>query len=104
MDGKGAIFQFDAKTEAYLKEAGIERSQYEPVWADDDAEYFKEYEYDMSDVVPGIAAPHKVDNYKTVEELAGMHMDQCFLGTCTNGRHDDLKIAAEILKDKYGIS
>jgi homoaconitate hydratase family protein len=98
MDSKGAVFTVDDLTRCYLKEAEVEEGSYEPIWADENAEYFSEYEYRMDEVVPGIAAPHKVDNYKTVEELRGLKFDQCFLGTCTNGRYEDLKVAADILK------
>jgi homoaconitase/3-isopropylmalate dehydratase large subunit len=98
MDSKGAVFPVDYVTRGYLSEAGVEENEYEPLWADDDAEYFSEHEYDMGNVVPGVAAPHKVDNYRTVDELKGMRFDQCFLGTCTNGRYEDLKVAADILK------
>lgn len=98
MDSKGAVFPVDDLTKDYLKKAGIGEGEYDPLWADDDAEYFSEHEYALDEVVPGIAAPHKVDNYMTVDELKGMNFDQCFLGTCTNGRYEDLMIAADILK------
>ncbi|MFO8051173.1 MAG: 3-isopropylmalate dehydratase large subunit [Thermoplasmatota archaeon] len=97
MDSKGAIFPVDEITRRYLLEAGV-TEEFEPVWADEDASYHSEHEYPLKDVVPGIAAPHKVDNYRTVEEVKGLHINQFFLGTCTNGRHEDLRLAAEILK------
>jgi homoaconitase/3-isopropylmalate dehydratase large subunit len=96
MDSKGAIFPVDGRTIEYLKKVGA-NGPYDSTWADDDAVYFSEHEYDMGEVVPGIAAPHRVDNYRTVEEVKGLRVDQCFIGTCTNGRYEDLRIAADIL-------
>lgn len=97
MDSKGAVFPCDAVTETYLEEHGVSRGGYEPVWADDDASYAYERSYDMEDVVPMAAKPHRVDNVTRVSEVAGMPVHQCFLGTCTNGRHEDLKAAADLL-------
>lgn len=97
MDSKGAVFPCDTVTEAYLEEHGVSRNIYEAVWADDDASYAYQRSYDMDDVGPMIAAPHRVDNVKSVAEVAGMPVQQCFLGTCTNGRHEDLRAAAEML-------
>ncbi|MEA3558496.1 MAG: 3-isopropylmalate dehydratase large subunit [Candidatus Thermoplasmatota archaeon] len=95
MDSKGAVFPVDDVTRRYLKDAGV--GELDPVWADEDADYFSEHDYALGDIVPGIAAPHKVDNYKTVDEVKGLKIDQCFIGTCTNGRYEDLRIAADIL-------
>ncbi|MDG6225330.1 MAG: 3-isopropylmalate dehydratase large subunit [Candidatus Thermoplasmatota archaeon] len=95
MDSKGAVFPVDEVTREHLDTAGIE--DVSPVWADPDANYWSVHEFDMGDVVPVVSAPHKVDNVKPVSELTGLHFDQCFLGTCTNGRHEDLKVAARIL-------
>ncbi len=97
MDGKAATFQVDDRTRQYLRKAGVKDDEYKPIWADDDAKYSSEHEYDLTEIIPGIAAPHKVDNYHTVEELKGLEFHQCFLGTCTNGRYEDLKVAASIL-------
>jgi 3-isopropylmalate dehydratase large subunit len=98
MDSKGAVFPVDYRTVEYLDRAGVKENSFTPVWADDDASYHSEHEYNLGDIVPGIAAPHKVDNYRTVEEMKGLKMDQCFIGTCTNGRYEDLRIAADILE------
>jgi len=98
MGAKIAVFPFDDVTEAYLTDAGIDASTYEPVWADADAEYVLEREYDLSEVEPVIAAPHKVDNVKPVSELAGMPFQQALLGTCTNGRLSDLQAVARVLE------
>ncbi|MFW3146222.1 MAG: 3-isopropylmalate dehydratase large subunit [Thermoplasmatota archaeon] len=97
MDSKGAVFPVDDNTVRYLEEAGVDGGKYEPIWADEDAAYHSEHEYAMDEIVPGVAAPHTVDNYRTVEELKGLSFDQCFLGTCTNGRYEDMRVAASIL-------
>jgi len=73
---------------------------YNPVYPDMDAKYIKELDYDLSDIVPLVACPHTVDNVKPVSEIDGLEIQQCLIGTCTNGRLSDLKIAADILKGK----
>ncbi len=98
MGAKIAVFPCDDVTEAYLQDLGVKRSEYEPVWADPDASYAEEREYDLSKVEPVVAAPHKVDNVKKVSELAGMPFQQGLLGTCTNGRLSDLQAAARVLE------
>jgi 3-isopropylmalate dehydratase large subunit len=97
MDGKTATFPADDRTNQYLRKAGVKDTDYEPVWADEDASYESEHDYDLSEIEPGVAAPHKVDNYHSVEELKGLEFDQFFIGTCTNGRYEDLKVASDIL-------
>ncbi|MEO0205993.1 MAG: aconitase family protein, partial [candidate division WOR-3 bacterium] len=71
----------------------------EPIKADE-AEYEKVYEFDITNLRPQIACPHSPDNVKNVSELAGKRIDQVFIGSCTNGRFEDLKIAARILEGK----
>lgn len=95
MDSKGAVFPADDLTMDHLKAAGIKDAS--PVWADEDAIYLSVHEFELGDIVPVVSAPHKVDNVKPVSELSGLHFHQCFIGTCTNGRHEDLRIAAGIL-------
>jgi len=68
--------------------------------ADSDASYEKVFHYDISDLKPQIACPHSPDNVKDVKEVEGRPIDQIFIGSCTNGRYEDLKIAAEILRGK----
>ena len=97
MDGKAATFPVDDRTRQYLRKTGVRDDEYEEIWADPDARYHSEYQFQMDEIVPGIAAPHRVDNYHEVEELSGLEFDQCFIGTCTNGRYEDLKVAASIL-------
>jgi homoaconitate hydratase family protein len=100
MGAKIAVFPFDAVTEKYLAAAGVPRKAYEPVWADADAEYKAEHTYNLAAVEPMIALPHKVDNVKRVADAKGIEIQQALLGTCTNGRHSDLRAAAAILDGK----
>jgi homoaconitate hydratase family protein len=100
MGAKNAVFPVDSVTEAFLKDAGAPAG-WEPVWADPDAEYVKTLTYDLSKIVPVIARPHTVDNVAPVTELAGTEINQFLVGTCTNGRLGDLKVAAEALRGKH---
>ena len=95
---KNAVFPVDPVTVEYLKKIGVK--DYSPVWADSDAVYHSERTYDVSKIPPMIACPHNVDNVKPVSEVFGTEIQQCLIGTCTNGREKDLEIAAEILKGK----
>jgi len=97
MGAKVAVFPVDELAEKYLKSLGVTRSRYDPLWADADATYIQELSYDLAQLVPVVAKPHTVDNLSKVEEVAGIPIQQCFLGTCTNGRLSDLEIAAKIL-------
>ncbi len=72
----------------------------EPVRADDGTVYERVYEFDITNLRPQIACPHSPDNVKNVSEVAGKKIDQVFIGSCTNGRFEDLKIAARILDGK----
>jgi len=98
MGAKNGIVEPDEKTLTYLK--GRAKVPFEPVYADPDAEYERSIEYDASDIVPKVAFPHTVDNVRDVDDAAGIPIDQVFLGTCTNGRVEDLEVVARILKGK----
>jgi len=89
----------DAKVKDYLKSHGRE-NEYRKIEADKDAVYADELDVEASKLEPLIAAPHRVDNVKPVGEFAGKHLDQVCIGSCTNGRIEDLKVAAEILNGK----
>lgn len=97
--GKVGLCPADAKVKAYLKRHDRE-NEYKPLAADKDAVYADELNIDATKLEPLIAYPHRVDNVKPVSEMAGMHLDQVCIGSCTNGRIEDLKVAAEILKGK----
>ncbi|MEW6716477.1 MAG: 3-isopropylmalate dehydratase large subunit [Chloroflexota bacterium] len=71
---------------------------YKPIFPDPDANYAQIVEYDAATIEPMIACPHTVDNVKPLSKVAGIPINQAFLGTCTNGRLDDLAAAAEVLK------
>ncbi len=93
---KVGIMEADNKVLKWV--AGRSKRPPNPVHADIGARYVAVKEYDISGLSPQIAKPHAVDNVSNVEELIEQRIDQAFLGTCTNGRFEDLEIAAKILK------
>ena len=95
MGAKNAVFPPD---EILAKFYG--KDSVEGVWADDDAHYAKTFEIDLSELYPVVAAPHHVDNVKALAEVEGTPLNEGVIGTCTNGRIEDLRIAAEILDGK----
>ncbi|MFC1948242.1 3-isopropylmalate dehydratase large subunit, partial [Chloroflexota bacterium] len=96
---KAGIFRVDGKTSAYLKlRAKREYTVYEP---DADAEYEKIIEYDVSSLEPQVSLPHLPSNSKPVSQVKGVKIDQAVIGSCTNGRLEDLRLAVEVLKDKH---
>ncbi|MDR3279885.1 MAG: 3-isopropylmalate dehydratase large subunit [Synergistaceae bacterium] len=99
MGAKNAVCKPDQKVLDFIR--GREKSSgWEVLWADPDADYVKEYSYDLGEITPGVAKPHTVDNYAPIAEVAGTAINQAFIGTCTNGRLEDLRAAAEILKGR----
>ena len=100
MGAKNAFFPVDNITTKYLKSIGISTSQYTAIHPDEDASYSKELKYNLSDITPVVALPHSVDNVKKIVEVEGLDIQQCLIGTCTNGRLSDFKISAQILKGK----
>lgn len=95
---KCALFTPDEKTAEYC---GIELTdEMMQIKGDDDAEYAETIVYQAEEFVPVMACPSQVDQIKTVEELRGIPIDQVFIGSCTNGRLEDLTMAAHILKGK----
>lgn len=103
MGAKLAVFPVDGATEAYLAEHAPGAS-WEAVRADADASYCRELKYDLSAMEPVVAKPHAVDNVAPISEVAGLPVQQAFLGTCTNGRLSDLRAAAALLKGKHVAS
>lgn len=94
---KNGIFPVDDLTEAYLKEHS--KREYKIYEADADAEYDEEYTIDLSALKPTIAFPHLPENTHTIDEIKEqIKIDQVVIGSCTNGRIDDLRCAAEVLK------
>jgi len=100
MGAKNSIFFCDNVSRKYLNNIGIKDSSYCPIYADKDSFYFKKYEYNLNDISPVVACPHTVDNVKSVSDVTDIEIQQCLIGTCTNGRLSDLKIAANILRGK----
>ena len=94
MGAKNAVFPADEVLETWLGE------KTEGFWADEGASYLKEIVIDLDDIFPVVAAPHHVDNVKAVSEVQGTKIQQALVGTCTNGRLDDLREAASVLKGK----
>ncbi|NOU60695.1 aconitase/3-isopropylmalate dehydratase large subunit family protein [Marinifilum caeruleilacunae] len=94
MGAKNAVFPPDEVLERYYGE------KVKGVWADSGAKYYREYEVDLNDLIPLAAVPHHVDNVKSICELQGKKLQQGLIGTCTNGRIEDLKIVADILDGK----
>lgn len=95
MGAKNSYVAPDQVVFDYLK--GRAKRPYEPLYPDPDASYAGVIEYDASKLEPMLAAPHRVDNVRPLSEYAGTHVDQAFLGTCTNGRLEDLAAAAGVL-------
>ncbi|MHA1941864.1 MAG: 3-isopropylmalate dehydratase large subunit [Candidatus Hodarchaeales archaeon] len=97
MGAKAGIFPIDNVTDKWNEQFGF---QYDRISADEDAKYIKTYHFDVNELTPRVAKPHKVDNVVPVEELGKESIDVALIGTCTNGRLDDLQIAAKILNGK----
>ena len=95
---KNGIFPVDEKTIEYI--TGRVNRPYNVYEADPDAEYERVVEIDLSALESTVALPHLPSNTKTVREVAGMYIDQVVIGSCTNGRISDLRIAAQILKGR----
>ncbi|HET7039928.1 MAG TPA: 3-isopropylmalate dehydratase large subunit [Gemmatimonadales bacterium] len=94
------IVPADSETLRYLRdEAGVFEA-ITPVLPDDDAAYVQVVEVDVSGLEPQVACPHTVDNVKPIAEVAGRRIDQVVIGSCTNGRLDDLAVAAELLRGR----
>lgn len=89
---KNAVFPSDEVLATHLG------TKTEGTWADEGAVYFKEYTIDLNEIVPVVSCPHNVDNVKAISEVEGTVLHQALIGTCTNGRIEDLRQAAEILK------
>ncbi len=96
---KAGLFATDEKTKAFLKEHGRE-DKFRLITPDEDAIYERVIKIYAEDIPHTVSCPHTVDNTKTVEQLKDVKVDQVYVGTCTNGRIEDLRVVANILKDK----
>ena len=96
--GKTGLFPVDEKTEEYLKEHA--QREWKKFEADEDAEYDQVIEIDLSKLRPTVSFPHLPDNTRTIDNVGDVKIDQVVIGSCTNGRISDLRVARDILKDK----
>lgn len=99
MGAKNAVVAPDATTRAWL--AGRVMRDYVEIHPDADAVYARVIEVDAGTLTPQVAQPHRVDNVASVTDVAGTKIDQALIGTCTNGRLEDLAAAADILRGKH---
>lgn len=95
MGAKNAVFPPDEILANFYGKETIDG-----IWADDDANYAQEISINLDELFPVVAAPHNVDNVKALSEVVGTKINEAFIGTCTNGRIEDLREAANILKGK----
>jgi homoaconitate hydratase family protein len=101
MGAKNGIVEPDEKTLEFLKGRTSEALEpFESLRSDPDASYERVVNFDVTDMEPQVAFPPSVDNVKSVSKAARIKIDQVFIGSCTNGRLEDLRLAAEILKGK----
>ncbi len=96
--GKNGIFPVDEKTVEYMKEHSLR--EFKTYEADEDAVYDEEYTIDLSALKPTVAFPHLPENTRTIDEVGEVVIDQVVIGSCTNGRMEDLRIAAKVMEGK----
>ncbi|MFA5928240.1 MAG: 3-isopropylmalate dehydratase large subunit [Candidatus Margulisiibacteriota bacterium] len=102
--GKNGIFPVDEKTKAYVKEAqkaGIRIAEPKFYASDPDAVYAKVYDIDVTKLEPQVAFPHLPENSKPLSKVGNIKIDQSYIGSCTNGRIEDMRQAAEVLKGRH---
>ena len=100
MGAKAGFMPTDKTTISWLVSRGVSPEKIKTIFADDDAKYENVLEFDISKLQPQVSFPHSVDSAKSVSEIENTKINEAFLGTCTNGRLQDLKIAARILKNR----
>ena len=96
--GKNGIFPVDDLAVAYMKEHSTK--EFTVYQADDDAEYEQTYTIDLSQLKPTVSFPHLPENTKTIDEVGEIAIDQVVIGSCTNGRMDDMRAAAQVMKGR----
>ena len=97
--GKNGIFPVDEAAIKYMKEHGTR--EYKIFEADEDASYDEVYTIDLSELKPTVAFPHLPENTRTIDEVGDVKIDQVVIGSCTNGRISDLRIAAKVMEGKH---
>ena len=95
---KNGIIEPDQKVFDYLSERGV--TEYDAVYDDDDAQYAKTYEYDVTELEPLVAKPFSPQNVSVVQETTGIELDKSYIGSCTGAKYEDLEAVAKILKGK----
>jgi 3-isopropylmalate/(R)-2-methylmalate dehydratase large subunit len=95
---KNGIIEPDQKVFDYLAERGV--TKYDAVYDDDDAQYKKTYEYDVSELEPLVAKPFSPQNVSVVQETTGIEIDKSYIGSCTGAKYEDLEAVARILKGR----
>jgi 3-isopropylmalate/(R)-2-methylmalate dehydratase large subunit len=98
MGAKCGLMEADKKVLAWIKRRSKRKAK--AVFADKGARYEAIKEFDVSRLSPQVARPHTVDNVAGIEEVKGKHIDEVYIGTCTNGRLEDFETAAKILRNK----
>lgn len=98
MGAKFGVMETDEKVKLFLRNTTKIQTKIAPVKADKDARYIKIKTYDVSKIEPMVAKPHTVDNVSRISEIQNVKIDEAYIGTCTNGRLEDLRIAAGIFK------
>jgi methanogen homoaconitase large subunit len=96
---KNGIMEPNQATLNYLNQRNV--SSFEILNSDKDSNYEKNFLFNVNELEPQIACPHNVDNVYPVSEVEGAGVDQAFIGSCTNGRLGDLKLAAQVLKGRH---
>lgn len=101
---KNGIFMVDDKTKDYMKEHKNQNKAFEKTIKiyepDEDAVYDETYLIDLSTIRPIVAFPHLPENTRTIDEVGDVKIDQVVIGSCTNGRIEDMEVTAKILKGK----
>jgi len=100
MGAKNGIIEPDETTQKFLEGRVKKLPNFESLKSDKDAVYERTMEFDVSKMEPQVACPSSVDNVKPVSEVGNMQIEQAFIGSCTNGRIEDLRLAARVLKGK----
>ncbi len=100
MGAKNGIIAPDETTSKFLEGRVKNLPDFEALQSDKDAVYERTVEFDVSKMEPQVACPSSVDNVKPISEVGNVPIEQAFIGSCTNGRIEDLRLAAEVIKGK----
>jgi 3-isopropylmalate/(R)-2-methylmalate dehydratase large subunit len=101
MGAKNGIIAPDETTQEFLAGRIKKMPDFKALQSDKDAEYERTAEFDVTKMEPQVACPSSVDNVKPVSEVGNVPVEQAFIGSCTNGRLEDLRLAAQVMKGKH---